>query len=289
MPKTDPITFFKQSLKSDAHYADEVINIYLLRPIAALIVWLMYPTSITPNHVTLFAIILGFASAFAYFIGTPTAFVVAGVLIIAKDVFDDADGQLARAKHLYSRRGRFFDSIGDFAVDMAVFAAITYTVFQSQPQFEIIVLGVLSLLGITLRVSYHVFYQVSFLHLEERYKLNRITEEITEEDRAGDPVALRLQQVFVLIYGWQDKMMYRLDTWCKGNRFNQELDPAWYSDRFALRLSGFMGFGTELAILGICSMINQLHMYLVINVFLLNTIWLANILYRKLVLSPNLK
>ena len=202
MPKTDPVTFFKQSLKSDSYYADEIINIYLLRPIAALIVWLVYPASITPNQVTLFAIVLGFSSAIAYFMGTPTALIAAGILIIAKDIFDDADGQLARAKQLYSRRGRFLDSIGDFIVDAAVFGAITYTVHLAQPQFEVLILGILSFAGITLRVSYHVYCQVSFLHLEERYKLNRITEEITDEDRAGDPVALNLQRVFIVIYGW---------------------------------------------------------------------------------------
>jgi phosphatidylglycerophosphate synthase len=289
MPKTDPVTFFKRSLKSNAYYADEIINIYLLRPVAALIVWFIYPTSITPNHVTLIAIMLGFASAFAYFVGTPAALIAAGLLIIAKDIFDDADGQLARAKQLYSRRGRFFDSIGDFIVDAAVFGAITYSVFLALPQIEVVVLGFLSLAGITLRVSYHVYYQASFLHLEEKYKLNRITEEITEEDRKGDPFALKLQKVFILIYGWQDRLMYGLDAWCKGKRFNQELVPAWYSDRLALRLSGLMGFGTELVILGICSMINQLHAYLLINVFLLNIIWLVNILYRKFILAPNLK
>jgi phosphatidylglycerophosphate synthase len=289
MPKTDPISFFKQSLKSDAYYADEIINIYLLRPIAALIVWVLYRTPITPNQVTLFAILLGLASAITFVIGTPAALVAAGILIIAKDIFDDADGQLARAKELYSRRGRFLDSIGDFVVDAAVFAAITYTVFQTQPRTDVVILGVLSLLGTTLRVSYHVFYQVSFLHLEERYKLNRITEEITEEDRSGDPVALRLQQIFIVIYGWQDRMMYRIDAWCRGKRFADELIPAWYSDRFALRLSGFMGFGTELAILGACSIAHMLHAYLIVNVFLLNLVWLVNIFYRKFILSSNLK
>ncbi|MFI5252407.1 MAG: CDP-alcohol phosphatidyltransferase family protein [Bacteroidota bacterium] len=289
MPKTDPIAFFKQSLKSDAYYADELINIYLLRPIAAIVVWVLYPTSITPNQVTLMALLLGLSSAYAFFIGTPAALVAAGILIIAKDIFDDADGQLARAKQLYSRRGRFLDSIGDFIVDAAVFTAITYTVYRIHSQFEIILLGILSLIGITLRVSYHVFYQVSFLHLEQQYAFNRITEEITDEDRRGDRIALRLQQIFIVIYAWQDRMMWHIDRWCRGKKFNEQLLPAWYSDRLALRFSGLMGFGTELTILGICSMLNRLHLYLVINVLLLNTIWLINILYRKFILAPNLK
>lgn len=289
MPKTDPISFFRQSLKSEAYYADEIINIYLLRPLAALIVWVLHPTKITPNHVTMFAIFLGLCSAFFYSMGTPAALIAAGVLIILKDIFDDADGQLARAKELYSRRGRFLDSIGDFIVDAAVFAGLTFAAYRSESGWETILLGLASFIGITLRVSYHVFYQVSFLHLEDRYKLNRIAEEITDEDMRGDPVALQLQKVFLLIYGWQDRLMYRLDSWCRGKNFDSKLTPVWYSDRFGLRLSGLMGFGTELSILGMCSTCNALHGYLVINVFLLNGVWLVNILYRSFILSRNLK
>ncbi|MBI3194111.1 MAG: CDP-alcohol phosphatidyltransferase family protein, partial [Ignavibacteriae bacterium] len=270
MSRPSPIVFFKQSLKSDSYYADEFINIYLLRPIAALFVWLIYPTRITPNQVTILAIVVGFASAITYTFNNTTAIAIAGLLVMAKDIIDDADGQLARAKQLYSRRGRFLDSIGDFVVDVAIFSAITSVVYQSHPSFSTLVLGLLSLAGITLRVSYHVFYQVSFLHLEERYKLNRITEKITEEDKRGDPIVYRLQQLFVLIYGWQDLLMYKLDEWCRGTVSTEEEIHRWYSDKFALRLSGLLGFGTELTLLAVCSFFNQLYLYFLLNVFLMN-------------------
>jgi hypothetical protein len=174
-------------------------------------------------------------------------------------------------------------------VNTAVFSAITYVVYQTHSHFWTIVLGILSLLGITLRVSYHVFYQASFLHLEDRYKLNRITEEITEYDRRGDQVAFRLQQIFLLIYGWQDRLMYQLDRWCWGKKFNEDLLPTWYSDKLALRLSGFLGFGTEFAVLTMCSLMNELHLYLLMNVFLMNGIWLVNVFYRRFILAKNLK
>ena len=290
MAQVSPLDFFKQSLKSDAYYADEIINIYLLRPLAAVIVWILFPTRVTPNQVTSFAILVGFAAAYTYTLNTASAFAIAGLLVIAKDVLDDADGQLARAKGMYSRRGRFLDSIGDFIVDIAIFTAITLRVYQNQPGAGTIALGFLSLMGITLRVSYHVFYQVSFLHLEERYKLNRIAEEITGEDRKGDAVALRLQQVFLLIYGWQDRLMYRIDRWCRGpaKAGNDEQLSAWYSDRFGLRISGLLGFGTEFVLLAVCSVFNQLYLYLLLNVFLMNGIWLLSVFYRRILRAKNI-
>ncbi len=279
-----PLTFFKQTLKSEAFYADEVINIYLLRPLAAIVVWLVYPSRITPNQVTCLAIALGCTAAVVYSLNTPVAIAAGGLLVTAKDIFDDADGQLARAKQLYSRRGRFLDSIGDVVVNISIFAAITVDVFQSSPRFFTVLLGICSFAGITLRVSYHVFYQASFLHLEERYKLNRIVEDVTAEDRSGDPVALKLQMVFNVIYGWQDKLMVRLDKWCKGRNISERNAREWYGDRIGLRISGLLGFGTEFALLTVCSLCNQLHLYLLLNVFLMNGVWVASILYRRFML-----
>ena len=308
MPRPSPVTFFKQSLKSESYYADEIINIYLLRPLAACIVWLIYPTRITPNQVTITAIIVGLVAAYTYILDTPAAIAIAGLLVTTKDILDDADGQLARlraetpactkrfgegrhygvqarAKEMYSRRGRFLDSIGDFVVDVAVFGAVTYSVYLTDPSPTTILFGFLSFLGITLRVSYHVFYQVSFFHLEDRYKLNRITEELREEDRRGDPITLHLQQIFLLIYGWQDKLIYRIDYWCRRGKNDEEFLNSWYSDKLGLRLSGLLGFGTEFAVLTICSLFNNLSLYLLLNVVLMNGIWMINILYRRYI-SP---
>ena len=289
MSRPDPIAFFRQSLKSETYHSDEIINIYLLRPVAAALVWLIEPTGMTPNQVTVSAIFVGIAAGIVYALNTPLAIAAAGLLVTAKDILDDADGQLARAKGQYSRRGRFLDSIGDFLVDAVIFTGITLSVLQSHPGAVTVLLGILSFAGITLRVSYHVYYQVSFLHLEDRYRINRVTEEITEEDRRGDPVALRLQTLFHLLYGWQDTLMSRIDRWCLGRNPAGELLPVWYSDRFALRLSGLMGFGTELAIMTICSVLDELRVYLLLNVFLMNGVLLASILYRKFFLAGNLR
>ena len=286
MTRPHPVQFFKDSLKSGAYHADEVINIYLLRPAAAFIVWFLYPTRVTPNQVTVAAIVAGFAAAWAYLGNTPGSFVAAGALVTLKDVLDDADGQLARAKQLYSRRGRFLDSIGDVAVNAAIFSAITVVLYRSAPSPGIILLGALSFIGITLRVSYHVYYQASFLHLEKTYGLNRIIEEVTEADREGDPVALLLQRIFNVIYTWQDKLIARIDGACMGRELTGDERREWYQDRTGLSISGLLGFGTELALLSICSVLNRLGLYLWLNVVLMNGICLAAIAYRKFVLSP---
>jgi archaetidylinositol phosphate synthase len=288
MTRPGPAAFFRQSLKSDSFHCDELVNIYLLRPIASVIVWAAYPTFITPNMVTVAAVVIGCVAGWFYSVGTTTATVTAGVLILLKDIVDDADGQLARAKELYSRRGRFLDSIGDFVVDVCVFAGIGWSAYHAGAGVAGPLLAFLALAGITLRVSYHVYYQVSFLHTEKRYGLNRIVEEVTEEDRHGDRFAYVLQRIFGVIYTPQDRLMRRLDDWCRGGKVKDEVLDTWYADRLGLRLSGLLGFGTEISLLAVCSWLDAIGTYLWLNLVLMNGIWLASVLYRRVYLRLNL-
>ncbi len=288
MARPSPAAFFRQSLKSNSYFADELINVYLLRPVASLVVWALYPTRVTPNMVTVAAIVIGCVAGWFYSVGTAGATALAGVLILLKDIVDDADGQLARAKRLYSRRGRFLDSIGDFLVDVVVFAGIGWSVYHAGMGAGGALLALLGLGGITLRVSHHVFYQASFLHTEKRYGLNRIVEEVTEEDKQGDRIAYALQRIFGVIYTWQDRLMLRIDGWCRRGKVSDELLATWYGDRLALRLSGLLGFGTEIALLAVCSWFDALEVYLWLNLLLMNGVWLISVLYRRIYLSSNL-
>jgi hypothetical protein len=284
---------YRNSIKSDK--SDELINTYLLRPIAGVIVWALYYTPITPNQVTIVSILSGIVAALFYLKGTASAFVVAGLLIILKDILDSADGQLARAKQQQSRVGRFLDSIGDFVVNAAVFGSIGWTLYKMNDNWLTLILALLGLVGISLRISYHVFYQVQFLHLQKQYENNRITEELQEEDLKKSAFEITLQQIFQIIYGWQDRLMARIDGWSTRKPFQRSLTTeqselsegykAWYSDTLALRISGFLGFGTEFFLLMLCSVFNQLELYLYLNLFLMNGILIICIIYRRFVLS----
>jgi len=273
---------YTSSVKSDV--SDELINTYLLRPLAHQFVKVLFRTRVTPNQVTVASIIAGlFAAGFYAFAGMPYA-PLAGLLITLKDLLDSADGQLARAKQMYSRFGRFLDSVGDFAVNLVVFAAISFLLYRDTGWSPVFLFGCLGFAGISLRVSYHVFYQTSYLHLQSAYDVNRVTEEIEAKDLVGDGRALRMQRIFLLLYGWQDRLMMRLDRWSmKG--VSREKREAWYSDRTALRLSGFLGLGTELFVLMLCSVARRLDWYLALNVVGMNAVWAVCVVYRRAFLA----
>jgi phosphatidylglycerophosphate synthase len=277
---------YSYSASTKSAVSDELINTYAIRPMAGLIVRLLYGTPITPNGVTALSIVTGCCAALLYATGSPEYTVVAGLCVTLKDVLDAADGQLARAKQLFSRKGRFFDSIGDFVVDLLVFAALGWALVRLTGRAEFVPAALLGFLGTTLRVSYHVFYQSSYLHLKGSYSVNRITEDVKPEDRSADRLTQALQRIFLFLYGWQDRVMFRLDEWSRaGLPHQRDIDARWYGDHTGLRLSGLMGLGTELFILMLFSVLDRLDIYLAVNLVVLNVLWGVSVVYRRWVLS----
>jgi hypothetical protein len=94
-----------------------------------------------------------------------------------------------------------------------------------------------------------------------------------------------LQKIFLMLYGWQDRLMFRLDEWSRGGLpHGQDNDERWYGDRTGLRLSGLMGLGTELFTLMLFSLIDRLDIYLAVNVIAMNLLWGTSVVYRRGVL-----
>jgi len=275
---------YRRSVKSAT--SDELINTYLLRPAAGVLVRLLYRTRVTPNHLTIGSIATGLVAALLYGQASAQTTIIAGLLVTVKDILDGADGQLARSRHQYSRAGRFLDSIGDIVVNASLFGAFTGVLYSQTGEASFLVLGVLAFLGTTLRVSYHVYYQTAFLHLQGGYSLNRMTEELREEDLRAGRGTILLQRIFQTLYGWQDRMISRLDSWSRHARpLTGHLRTIWFADPTALRLSSFLGLGTELSLLTVSSLFVRLDLYLYLNLFLMNGIWAACVAYRRWGLS----
>ena len=104
---------------------EDPVNIWLHRPVAYGIVALVYRTPLTPNQVTLLAMLCGVAAGVLWVIGTPTLMLVGGALLWSSAILDGVDGILARAKQMHSELGRALDG----SADMLVAAVTVFTAF----------------------------------------------------------------------------------------------------------------------------------------------------------------
>ena len=289
MPPDRPSVYqYEASVKSSV--SDEAINTYLIRPMAGAVVRLLYATKVTPNQVTLLSTAAGLVAAPLFIPGSHALTAAAGLLVTLKDILDSADGQLARARQQYSRSGRFLDSIGDFLVNAALFAAIGIRIAGTTGVPTAAMLALAGFLGTTLRVSYHVFYQTAFLLAQGGQGVNRLSEEVRPEDAQAPAGTRRLQRLFLILYGWQDRAIAALDR-RSGRRSlaTDELVRRWSANVPALRSAATIGLGTDLFLLMLCALANAPDIYLGINLVLLNGVWCGAVAYRRWWVFPELR
>jgi len=80
--------------------------------------------AVTPNHVTITAILVGLAAALAASRGSYAMVALAGVLLECNSILDSCDGELARLRFQYSRLGQWLDNLSDDLVDNLFIVAV---------------------------------------------------------------------------------------------------------------------------------------------------------------------
>ena len=103
---------------------EELLDLIFYRPLAYIFIKLIYRTEITPNQISLLALIVGVIGGALFTLDTITASILAAVLLIIYDVLDCSDGMLARLKKNGTVIGRIIDGISDYIVTIVAYIGI---------------------------------------------------------------------------------------------------------------------------------------------------------------------
>jgi phosphatidylglycerophosphate synthase len=243
------------------------------------VVRLLYPTSVTPNQITFLSLVFGLVSAGFYISEIPNALVWGAIFLYGKVFLDNVDGNLARVRGTTSRFGRFLDSLADFLVTVLVYIAVTVVLVRTTGMPEYWVLGLLGMIACFLQSTFFVFYLVHYTSRVGSYEKNRVNESVTEEDRRRveegktDPWDLRLQTLFVWVYGWQDRAVEQLDLLCRSLARVKNTEEAlqnWYSDQKFLAWISPLCLCTNNVMMVFFSLVDQLEMFMILLVSLMN-------------------
>jgi hypothetical protein len=111
---------------------DQLFNVYVMRPIAAVFVAGLARTAIKPNQVTLFNLAI-FVGAAGLLVALPSyrGGLAAVVVLELSYCFDCADGMLARFKNLASKAGHLFDFFTDEAKALLLAAALALRAWRA--------------------------------------------------------------------------------------------------------------------------------------------------------------
>lgn len=241
-----------------------------------------YYTKVTPHQVILLSMIFGVTASYLIIQSVKLYAVIGAVLLFYKNVLDKVDGSLARAKGLDSRRGRFYDSISDFIVTLTSFSAITYSLYMQYNSAYVIVLGFAAMIFSMLQCLYFIYYQVSFIKSTGKDTVNRILENVTDDDKLNqDKWTTFLQRIFLLIYGWQDKLFYYIDKrLISGFSGDEAILRAWYQNRPFLTIASSLSIGTHIFLICLSAIIGRFDYYIFVNLILMNLLLILSVVYH---------
>jgi phosphatidylglycerophosphate synthase len=117
---------------------EEPLDVVLYRPLAFLLVKVLALGRITPNQVTLAALVPGLASAWCFWQGTPAGYLAGAILLFVTNVLDCADGMLARVRGTSSLTGYILDGLVDYIIQVTLIVSLLHglAVQLGDPRFS---------------------------------------------------------------------------------------------------------------------------------------------------------
>jgi phosphatidylglycerophosphate synthase len=275
---------------------EELIDLFVHRPLAHLIARSAYPTAVTPDQLTILSMFVGIAAGWCTWSslarGAPWL-AAGGVLLIASAVVDCSDGQLARMRQSSSRFGRMLDGLVDAIVQVAVLPPVLVHLWmehRAHPAEAALwaALGLVAVVTGSLHTTlYDHFKNVYLVHTQPTRREGNDDPEDVEAHYAGlqsqglrlfDAVRFFLYRRYVpqqrALLGWIDPSIparyrdmpeYSIERAARYRLLQRGLMRAW----------SFYGIGTHIFGLGVAMMTGQLALYVFFRAVVFNLALLA--------------
>lgn len=235
----------------------------------------LYYTSISPETIVILSLLSGIFASLFYSYDNYHLNLTAIIFIQLKNYLDSVDGCIARAKNLTSRFGRFLDSLSDALVYICLFTAIGINLDRKDNMSNAFTISFIAMICAFLQCSIYNYYLVSYKSLLTGKGINRTNEQFNEEERNLYKEGIKglllftLQLIYQFIYGWQDKIISRIDSFAIG-RFKlinnhpggKKLKEEWYGNKKFLSYVSPLCFGTQIFILSLFTLADNLSGFL---------------------------
>ncbi len=127
--------------------SDGWVSRHLNRPVSKRISRLLVDTPVTPNQISVAAMLITFVGAAFAVLGGYLNFLLAGALFHFASIVDGTDGEVAKLKFLESRRGEWIDTVCDNVSYLVFIFAVVVGVYRSDVPDFYVYAGVVGLLA----------------------------------------------------------------------------------------------------------------------------------------------
>jgi hypothetical protein len=118
-------------LSHKGHAIEEWVDLHFFRPIGIRIARALLRTGISADQVTLWSLVIGLVAGHLFAYRDRWTNGIGFVLFIVSDIFDSADGQLARLRGTSTRLGRVLDGASDSLRFINLYFHLIYRLIQS--------------------------------------------------------------------------------------------------------------------------------------------------------------
>jgi phosphatidylglycerophosphate synthase len=282
---------FETVLKSRA--VEDPVNLWVHRPLAYAFVALVFRTSITPNQITLLALLVGCVASACWFIGTPEMMFWGGVLLWTSAILDGADGILARAKQMFSDLGRALDGAADMIVAAVSLAAAFTHLWVKHHDVAHLWFAPIAIATSVVHVELYDYYKESFMKMTnpawdgrpERVADAQARLDAVRSNRGG-LAAFIASHLYVGLVTAQTNVVALLDP--AGSREHlrftvneQTVEAHRANNARVMKLWSLVSLAPHSYLISVCAMFDRVDIYLWMRVFGANALFVVIILMQR--------
>jgi len=121
------LEYYKLRSKCKREY-DYILTLFITNEISLLLTWMLSKSRATPNQISITSIISGFLCCLCYSAGW---FIAGSIFLFISHLLDCTDGNLARAKEMFSPFGRWLDFITDRLIEIFIFLGTSFYYYNT--------------------------------------------------------------------------------------------------------------------------------------------------------------
>ena len=174
------------TLATKGDEVEEWLDLRFFRPIGIRLARALAPTRISPDQVTMWSLATGLVAGHLLFYNNVQLNALGWFLFIVSDIFDSADGQLARLRGTSTMLGRMLDGLSDSArfINLYAHLAARLIIFGHWPAVGAIALSLAALLSHTWQAAAVDFIRHAFLAMSGRQSELELPEDLQDRSLA---------------------------------------------------------------------------------------------------------
>ncbi len=281
---------------------EEIIDLIIYRPVSFLIVKLIYPLRITPNEISVIALLMGLFAGISYAFGSAEFYTIAAIFFFLCNTLDCVDGQLARLKKNGTKVGRIVDGFIDYVTAASTFVGIAIALSSSSvvlsnindtpfgplikitENTSVIVAWLLTAVAALSRIVQNTLFDYNRnMYLKYVYnKVEDLDEEIAdytgEKDRLAKLEGKRIEKFLVNIYLWYCNVQKKITHYEHLNVTPEEYKRL---NKALLRMWSWLGSTTHITAAIILTLLYRVDIYLYLVVIVGNLLCLILFIIQK--------